>query len=108
MDKKLAEADTLHKAKEQHNAAGKNTGMSGRDLACHFLNYQIVFTYDIQFQFNPEWFEDEEEEDYWDISQYRCTQEEEYAELWGSEWQLSNLSPDDTRIFNACLNTSSP
>lgn len=64
MDKKLAEADTLHKAKEQHNAAGKNTGMSGRDLACHFLNYQIVFTYDIQFQFNPEWFEDEEEEDY--------------------------------------------
>lgn len=65
MDKKLAEAEALRKAKEQQNAAGKNTGMSGRDL----------------FQFNPEWFEDEEEEEDWDISQYRRTQEEEYAEL---------------------------
>ncbi|KAI6107954.1 hypothetical protein F5141DRAFT_979016, partial [Pisolithus sp. B1] len=61
MDKKLAEAEALRKAKEQQNAAGKNTGMSGRDL----------------FQFNPEWFEDEEEEEEWDISQYRRTQEEE-------------------------------
>ena len=50
----------------------------------------------MQFQFNPEWFEDEEEEDDWDISQYRRTQEEEYAELRGSERQLGNLSLDDT------------
>lgn len=79
MDKKLAEAEALRKAKEQQNAAGKNTGMSGRDL----------------FQFNPEWFEDEEEEEDWDISQYRRTQEEEYAELRHSEHKLGDLSLDD-------------
>lgn len=35
MDKKLAETDALRKAKEQQNAAGKNTGMSGRDLVSY-------------------------------------------------------------------------
>lgn len=81
MDKKLAEVEALRKAKEQQSAAGKNTGMSGRDL----------------FQFNPEWFEDEEEEEEeWDISQYRRTQEEEYAELRQSEHKLGDLSLDDT------------
>lgn len=79
MDKKLAETDALRKAKEQQNAAGKNTGMSGRDL----------------FQFNPEWFEDEEGEEDWDVSQYRRTQEEEYAELRQSEQEMGDLSLDD-------------
>ena len=46
MDKKLAEADALRKAKEQHNAAGKNTGMSGRDLVCHFPDHRVAFTYE--------------------------------------------------------------
>lgn len=32
MDKKEAEQDAMRKAKENQNAAGKNTGMSGRDL----------------------------------------------------------------------------
>jgi hypothetical protein len=32
MDKKEAEMEALRKAKEQQNAAGKSTGMSGRDL----------------------------------------------------------------------------
>jgi len=37
MDKKLAQAEALRKAKEQQYTAGKNTGMSGRDLVrCHF------------------------------------------------------------------------
>lgn len=32
MDKKEAETDALRKAKETQHAAGKNLGMSGRDL----------------------------------------------------------------------------
>lgn len=32
MDKKQAEDEAMSKAKQQQNAAGKNTGMSGRDL----------------------------------------------------------------------------
>ena len=34
MDKKEAELEALRKAKETHHAAGKNSGMSGRDLVC--------------------------------------------------------------------------
>ncbi|KAG2118498.1 hypothetical protein BD769DRAFT_1482105 [Suillus cothurnatus] len=61
MDKKEAEADALRKAKETQHAAGKNSGMSGRDL----------------FQYNPEWFEDDEEEtEDWDLSVYRREQED--------------------------------
>ncbi|EPT01694.1 hypothetical protein FOMPIDRAFT_1048583 [Fomitopsis schrenkii] len=57
MDKKQAEEEAMHKAKETQAAAGKNSGMSGRDL----------------FTYNPEWFEDsdEEEEEDWDLSKYR-------------------------------------
>lgn len=59
MDKKEAEADAMRKAKETQHAAGKNSGMSGRDL----------------FQYNPEWFEDDEEEtEDWDLSVYRREQ----------------------------------
>ncbi len=32
MDKKLAEEDAMKKAKDDKHAAGKNSGMSGRDL----------------------------------------------------------------------------
>lgn len=35
MDKKEAEEEAMRKAKQAHNAAGKNTGMSGRDLVRH-------------------------------------------------------------------------
>jgi hypothetical protein len=38
MDKKEAEMEALRKAKEQQNAAGKSTGMSGRDLVRHIVH----------------------------------------------------------------------
>ncbi|RPD60169.1 hypothetical protein L226DRAFT_535100 [Lentinus tigrinus ALCF2SS1-7] len=62
MDKKLAEEEALKKAKDDKHAAGKSSGMSGRDL----------------FTYNPEWFEDDEEpEEDWDLAKYRKEQEEE-------------------------------
>ncbi|KAI0306212.1 hypothetical protein B0F90DRAFT_1697109 [Multifurca ochricompacta] len=62
MDKKEAEADVVRKAKHAQAAAGKSSGMSGRDL----------------FQYNPEWFQDsDEEEEDWDLSKYRSQKEDE-------------------------------
>lgn len=62
MDKKEAEQEALRKAKDAQNAAGKNVGMSGRDL----------------FQYNPEWFQDEDEqEEEWDLDKFRRQKEEE-------------------------------
>ena len=65
MNKKEAEADVMRKAKDAQAAAGKNSGMSGRDL----------------FQYNPEWFQDSDEEggegDDWDLSKYRRQKEDE-------------------------------
>ncbi|KAJ7471432.1 hypothetical protein B0H11DRAFT_2039966 [Mycena galericulata] len=65
MDKKEAEQEAMRRAKEQQHSAGKNTGMSGKDL----------------FEYNPEWFEDEDEgdEDEWDLEKYRREKEEEDA-----------------------------
>lgn len=65
MDKKQAEEEALQKAKQTQNAAGKNTGMSGRDL----------------FQYNPEWFEDEDDDgsEDWNLDQYRKQQDDEEA-----------------------------
>lgn len=37
MDKKLAEEEAIKKAKDTQAAAGKNSGMSGRDLVSLFL-----------------------------------------------------------------------
>ncbi|OJA08475.1 hypothetical protein AZE42_02851 [Rhizopogon vesiculosus] len=69
MDKKEAEVEAMRKSKETQHAAGKNTGMSGRDL----------------FQYNPEWFEDDEEEvEDWDLSVYRRA-EDESGDLMGVE-----------------------
>jgi hypothetical protein len=42
MDKKEAEQEALRKAKNAQSAAGKNTGMSGRDLVCHLLLLPLV------------------------------------------------------------------
>jgi len=68
MNKKEAEADALRKAKNAQAAAGKNSGMSGRDL----------------FQYNPEWFQDSDEEggegEDWDLSKYRRQKEDEDLE----------------------------
>src|SRR6266702_2090757 len=47
MNKKEAEADAMRKAKDAQASAGKSSGMSGRDL----------------FQYNPEWFQDSDEEE---------------------------------------------
>ncbi|KAG8719981.1 hypothetical protein FRC08_001483 [Ceratobasidium sp. 394] len=62
LDKKAAEEDALRKTKDAQAAAGKNVGMSGRDL----------------FQYNPEWFADEEDEEPdWDFSAYRKEKQDE-------------------------------
>ncbi|PAV16345.1 translation machinery-associated 46 [Pyrrhoderma noxium] len=65
MDKKQAAEDIQKKAKEAQAAAGKSNGMSGRDL----------------FTYNPEWFiddDDEDDQDEWDIDQYRRETEAEH------------------------------
>ncbi|KAF8635705.1 hypothetical protein AX15_000329 [Amanita polypyramis BW_CC] len=78
MDKKEAEMETSKKAKETQHAAGKATGMSGRDL----------------FQYNPEWFEDQDgdgnESDDWDLAKYR--REKEAEDLAAEELRIESLS----------------
>jgi len=78
MDKKQAEEEAMRKAKDTQHAAGKNSGMSGRDL----------------FTYNPEWFEDEEEgdEEDWDLSKYRKEQEDAYL---STEEKLQDLNLQD-------------
>ncbi|CAE6424193.1 hypothetical protein ACGC1H_002617 [Rhizoctonia solani] len=62
LDRKAAQEDAMRKAKDAQAAAGKNIGMSGRDL----------------FQYNPEWFEqDSDEEPDWDFSAYRREKQDE-------------------------------
>ncbi|KAI0342607.1 hypothetical protein BDW22DRAFT_1438157 [Trametopsis cervina] len=85
MDKKMAEEEVTKKAKDAQAAAGKNSGMSGRDL----------------FTYNPEWFEDEEEdEEDWDLAKYRQEQEDEQIAI--EEQRIRELaldgeeSPQDT------------
>ncbi|KAI0719382.1 hypothetical protein C8T65DRAFT_636526 [Cerioporus squamosus] len=75
MDKKLAEEEALRKAKDDKHAAGKNSGMSGRDL----------------FTYNPEWFEDDDEpeEDEWDLAKYRKEQED--ADIAAEEERIRQL-----------------
>ncbi|KAJ3542619.1 hypothetical protein NM688_g5954 [Phlebia brevispora] len=92
MDKKMAEDEAMKKAKDAQAAAGKNTGMSGRDL----------------FTYNPEWFEDseEEEEEEWDLAKYRKEKEEEdiaaeeerirHLQLVDGEPSASAQAEDDT------------
>ncbi|KAJ7249193.1 hypothetical protein B0H12DRAFT_1122277 [Mycena haematopus] len=66
MDKKEAEQEAIRKAKEQNRTAGKSSGMSGKDL----------------FEYNPEWFEDEDDgdaSDDWDIMRFRKEKEDEDA-----------------------------
>ncbi|KAF8312500.1 hypothetical protein DL93DRAFT_2040775, partial [Clavulina sp. PMI_390] len=62
-DKKLAEEQAMQAAKDAKAAAGKSSGMSGRDL----------------FSYNPEWFaqeDDEEGDDDFDWATYRKEQQE--------------------------------
>lgn len=80
LNKKEAEAEALKKAKEAQNSAGKSSGMSGRDL----------------FQYNPEWFEDEDEgdaSDDWDLAKYR--REKEAEDLAAEEFRIANLALQD-------------
>ncbi|KIJ96528.1 hypothetical protein K443DRAFT_682250 [Laccaria amethystina LaAM-08-1] len=77
MDKKEAETEAMKKAKEAQSTAGKSSGMSGRDL----------------FQYNPEWFEDEDEgdaSDDWDLAKYR--REKEAEDLAEEELRIANLA----------------
>ncbi|KAL6298533.1 hypothetical protein BKA93DRAFT_820327 [Sparassis latifolia] len=79
MDKKQAEEEALRKAKDAQAAAGKSSGMSGRDL----------------FTYNPEWFadEDEGEEDDWDLEQYR--RQKEVEDLAAEEENLQGAEQND-------------
>ncbi|KAG6862025.1 hypothetical protein C0995_008213 [Termitomyces sp. Mi166 len=78
-DKKAAEEEALRKAKNAQNAAGKNVGMSGRDL----------------FTYNPEWFADSDDEDGddWDLDKYR--REKEAEDLEAEERRIAGLSLQD-------------
>jgi len=79
MDKKAAEDETAKKQKDVQAAAGKNSGMSGRDL----------------FSYNPEWFaeDDEDSDEEWDIAMYR--RETEAEEQAAEEARLAALGLDD-------------
>ncbi|KAI0925683.1 hypothetical protein AcW1_008057 [Taiwanofungus camphoratus] len=79
MDKKQAEEEALRKAKDTQHAAGKSSGMSGRDL----------------FTYNPEWFEDEDEgeEEDWDLARYR--KEKEQEDLTAEEERIKELDLRD-------------
>ncbi|CCL98649.1 uncharacterized protein FIBRA_00651 [Fibroporia radiculosa] len=79
MDKKQGEEEALRKAKDAQHAAGKNSGMSGRDL----------------FTYNPEWFEDEDpdDEEEWDLAKYRKAKEDE--DLAAEEDRIKNLNLQD-------------
>ncbi|KAK0194086.1 hypothetical protein F5146DRAFT_1134859 [Armillaria mellea] len=72
MDKKEAEEEALRKAKDTQHAAGKNVGMSGRDL----------------FQYNPEWFEDDDDEgsEDWEFEKYLKEKAEADAAEEGKEF----------------------
>jgi hypothetical protein len=97
MDKKEAEEEAMRRAKQAHNAAGKNTGMSGRDLVCYYvmhLHRVLSLIASAQFQYNPEWFEEEDDGDGsedWDLDKYRKQQEDE------------NLSIEQQRIAGLSL-----
>ncbi|KLO15233.1 hypothetical protein SCHPADRAFT_270690 [Schizopora paradoxa] len=79
LDKKSAEEEAAKKAKTVQAAAGKSSGMSGRDL----------------FTYNPEWFaeEDDDDDDDWDIDMFR--REKEAEELAAEEARIAALGLDD-------------
>lgn len=104
MDKKEAEQEAMKNAKNLQNAAGKNSGMSGRDLVCFpfFKQSKVVIDSGNQFQYNPEWFEDEDDdgddEDF-DFAVYRKQKEEE--DLATEELRIANLSLQDDSQSNS-------
>ncbi|GJJ08327.1 hypothetical protein Clacol_002538 [Clathrus columnatus] len=91
LSKKEAEAEALQKAKAQSAAAGKSSGLSGRDL----------------FQYNPEWFQDDDEtaEDDWDLRKYRIQHEEERAATEAE--RLARLQLDEPDNDNASAGENS-
>ncbi len=79
MNKKEAEADAMRKAKDAQASAGKSSGMSGRDL----------------FQYNPEWFQDsDEEEEEWDLTKYRRQREDEELAAENERIRLLSIQDD--------------
>lgn len=99
MDKKEAEQEAMRKAKETQNSAGKNVGMSGRDLVGRHPWSDLLLASDPsfhQFQYNPEWFEDEDDgdaSDDWDLEKYRRAKEEE--DTAAEESRIANLGLHD-------------
>lgn len=95
MEKKEAELEATRRAKEATHSAGKNVGMSGRDLVSRdFISSSVtVVSLIVQFQYNPEWFEDEDEgdaSDDWDLEKYRREKEDE--DLTAEEQRIANLA----------------
>ncbi|KIY63312.1 hypothetical protein CYLTODRAFT_382490 [Cylindrobasidium torrendii FP15055 ss-10] len=93
MDKKEAEEEAKRKVKDAQSAAGKSSGMSGRDL----------------FQYNPEWFidEDGEAEDDWnEFEKYRQEKAEADAAEQGYDvrellrWQEEDKAKEDEAKAN--------
>lgn len=95
MDKKELEQETLKKTKELQSSAGKHNGMSGRDLVRRQPpRFRFSLLIISKFQYNPEWFQDEEDgdaSDDWDLARYRREQEED------------NLAAEELRIANLTL-----
>ena len=97
LDKKEAEQEALRKTKEVQSSAGKSSGMSGRDLVRRrrfLLGFLYTHFFFLQFQYNPEWFQDDEDgdaSDDWDLTKYRREQEED------------NLVVEELRIANLTL-----
>jgi hypothetical protein len=48
MDKKEAEQEALRKAKNAQSAAGKSSGMSGRDLVCYTI-LLAIFAFQLSY-----------------------------------------------------------
>ena len=85
LDKREAEETVKRKLKEKQFQAGKSQGMSGRDL----------------FEFNPDWAEDsEEEDDYFDLSEYNREEAEKERDRLANESRdiengIAEVSIDD-------------
>ncbi|KAH8554706.1 hypothetical protein BGW37DRAFT_436364 [Umbelopsis sp. PMI_123] len=85
LDKREAEETVKRKLKEKQFQAGKSQGMSGRDL----------------FEFNPDWAEDsEEEDDYFDLSEYNREEAEKERDRLANESRdiengITEVSIDD-------------
>jgi hypothetical protein len=79
LDKKAAEEETMHKAKQAQASAGKAAGLSGKDLF-EFSSSILPLLCQADMISDPELYaesDEEEGDDDWDLEQYRKRTEEE-------------------------------